>query len=99
MIKRTLAFGIAAFLFSASPSLAQWDGCGFGAGASVMMGLATNGSPVGYGAQGEKAGVLLNCDRRMGAFVAGGEVSYDWYFGDLKDVGAKTELAVLGRLG
>ncbi len=96
---RTLAIASAAFLFSL-PAHAQWTGCGAGAGASFLMAeLAPIGSPVGFGTQGEKAGVTLNCDYRMQAFVVGAEVNYDWFFGDLNTLGAKDELSVMGRLG
>ncbi len=95
---RHILFGLAALAFSASPSLAQWDGCGIGGGTGIWMGQIDFGS-AGIGTQGQKVGVTVNCDRKMGAFVAGGEVNYDWFLGDAKDAGITRELSVLGRLG
>lgn len=94
---RTLAIVGAALLFS-QPAAAQWTGCGFGAGGVFMMGELAN-SFIGAGSQGEKAGVTVNCDYRMQAFVMGAEVNYDWYFGDIHTLGAKNELSVMGRMG
>jgi len=86
-------------LLGVSPASAQWDGCGMGVGGAFLMGELSGGGPVGIGTQGEKAGVTLNCDKKMQAFVAGIETNYDWYFGDAKSIGAQNELSVLGRLG
>lgn len=86
-------------ILSVEPAKAQWTGCGVGAGGSLTYGLATNGSPVGIGTQGQKAGVSVNCDYRMQAFVVGVEANYDWWFGDAHTLGAKTELSILGRFG
>lgn len=97
---RILAMILGLTALAVNPASAQWTGCGAGASAGLIFGeLAPVGSPVGLGAQGQKAGVLLNCDYRMQAFVIGAEVNYDWYFGDLKTIGVSRELAILGRLG
>lgn len=95
---RILAIAFSLLVLTAAPSAAQWDGCGFGVGAGLWMGQADFGLG-GPGTQGQKVGVSVNCDRKMGAFVAGGEVTYDWFLGDVKDLGASRELGVLGRLG
>lgn len=87
-----------AAIAGSSPAGAQWTGCGIGAGGSFIQAEAAVG-PVGLGAQGEKAGATVNCDYRLQAFVTGLEVNYDWFFGDLHTLGAKTELSVVGRFG
>jgi len=91
--------GIVGLLLSIPSANAQWTGCGIGAGGSMLFGEISNGGPVGYGASGEKAGLTVNCDYRMQAFVLGGEVNYDWTFGDLNTLKVNNELSVLARLG
>jgi opacity protein-like surface antigen len=89
----------ASLLVLGTPAFAQWTGCGLGAGGSMLFLNADAGGPVGMSSTGEKAGLTLNCDYRMGAFVVGGEANYDWAFGRINDLGAKDELSLLGRLG
>ncbi len=99
---RTLAIAVGVFFLSIGSAAAQWTGCGAGAGGAFQMVEAAPSGlplPIGLGFQGEKAGLTLNCDYRMQAFVLGGEVNYDWFFGDANTVGAKDELSVMGRLG
>ena len=99
MIKRTLIVAAAALLSSMGIAHAQWNGCGVGVGGAFLMGELSGGGPIGIGAQGEKAGLTINCDVKMNAFVAGIETNYDWYFGDVKSIGFQNEWTVLGRLG
>lgn len=96
---RTLAIAAVALVVSFGQSSAQWNGCGVGIGGAFLMGELSGGGPVGIGSQGEKAGLTINCDVKMNAFVAGIETNYDWYFGDVKTLGFQNELSVLGRLG
>ncbi len=99
-LKATLiSMGAFALIASSSPAGAQWTGCGAGVGATYIQGEAAFAGPVGIGSQGQKAGLTVNCDYRMQAFVVGAEVNYDWFFGDLHTLGAKTELSVLARFG
>lgn len=96
---KTLMLGCGLAALAAAPAAAQWTGCGAGVGGGIMFGEANFGGPVGAGAQGQKAGITVNCDYRMQAFVLGGEVNYDWNFGDLHTLGAKHELSALARMG
>jgi hypothetical protein len=93
------AFGLAALVAMPTAASAQWTGCGFGVGGSILFAEASAGGPVGLGANGQKAGGTFNCDYKMQAFVAGAEVNYDWTFGDIETLGVKNDFSVMGRLG
>jgi opacity protein-like surface antigen len=83
----------------AGEASAQWTGCGAGVHGGVMAGQLDAGGPIGIGSQGQTAGVSVNCDYRMQAFVVGGFVEYSWIFGDLETVGVEKDMTVGSRLG
>lgn len=94
-----LAAAFAAMAFFPGSAGAQWTGCGAGVHGGVLAGQVDNGGPIGIGSQGQAAGVSVNCDYRMQAFVAGAFAEYSWIFGDLETVGVEKDLTLGGRLG
>jgi len=101
LAKHTILVGpaIAGLLVLAPPAAAQWTGCGAGVHGGLVSGHLDIGAPIGIGSEGQAAGVSLNCDYKMNAFVAGAYAEYDWVFGDLKTVGVNTDTTLGGRLG
>ena len=86
-------------LFAPAIAQAQWNGCGGGIYGAFLDGNVEIASPVSLSAQGQKAGVTLNCDAKLQAFVLGAEVDYGKVLGDLHDLGVKTDLTLTGRFG
>ena len=84
----------------ATPASAQF-GCGIGAGASLINGNLYSGplAPIGISVQGQKVDPELYCGYRMGAFVLGAGGSYGHYWGDVKDLGLKSDWTAYGFLG
>jgi hypothetical protein len=77
-----------------------WTGCGVGvSGAGVIGQLSVDTFPIGASSDGGLASVLLACDVQAGQMVFGGAVEYGWFFGDLNDIGADTDLTIRGRAG
>lgn len=78
---------------------AQWTGCGVGALGAFTAAVATEGDPIGLGTIAPSAGALVNCDYKAGAFVIGGEATYRYFMGDMKQIGFNTDWGVNGRVG
>ena len=98
-LKATLiGVGALALIVGSQPASAQWTGCGAGVHGGLHT-AALDVSPITIGSSGQAAGLSVNCDYRMQAFVAGVFAEYDWIFGDTKTLGAKTDLTLGGRLG
>ena len=90
----------AALGFSGSNAQAQWTGCGAGVfGGIVDANLGPLGPNVDLSSQGQLAGITLNCDYRVQAFVLGAFAEYAWLFGDLEKLGAQTDFTLGGRVG
>jgi len=102
LAKHTILVGpaIAGLLLFAQPAAAQWTGCGAGVhGGLVVASVDLQPSPFNIGAQGQAAGLAVNCDYKMGAFVGGIHAEYSWIFGDLNTIGVEADTTLGGRLG
>lgn len=77
-----------------------WTGIyGGGFGGFGMGEISPSGSPTGISSRGPLAGAAAGFTIQTGQVVFGGEISYAWFFGDLKDLGVKTEIEYTGRVG
>ena len=102
LAKHTILIGpaIAGLILCSPQANAQWTGCGAGVhGGLVAASVDLQPSPFNIGAQGQAAGLAVNCDYKMGAFVGGIHAEYSWIFGDLNTIGVEADTTLGGRLG
>ena len=90
-----LMAGLAVAGLALSPQPASaWSGCGVGVGAAMLDGeISGIGGPINIGSDGQAIGGRLSCDAKLGSFLIGLNVDYDYLFGDLESLGIKTDLS------
>ena len=76
-----------------------WTGCGIGAFGGFLQGALDTSSPVNVGSEGSVFGITGNCDYQNGSAVLGVFAREGWAFGDIKTLGAHTDLTLGGRAG
>jgi hypothetical protein len=87
--------------FASTQAKAQWSGCGIGAQAAWAVAQLDTGTPIGISSEGLVPSAIVNCDAKLGdsPLVVGVFASYGYALGDLKTIGANTDLSVGGRAG
>lgn len=93
------ALGLGLLAAPANANKTTWNGCGVGGNMGFTSGLIDSGGPIGIGSNGPALGVIAFCDARVNNLVVGAEASYDWFYGNLSDIGLKTDLTLGGRAG
>lgn len=95
-----LAMAFATFATQAK----AWSGCGVGAQGSWVIAQTDGlfgGAPIELSSEGLVPAAIVNCDAKLGdsPLVVGVFASYGYALGDLKTIGANTDLSVGGRAG
>jgi hypothetical protein len=89
------------FATVASTHAKAWSGCGVGLQGSWTIAQLDIGAPIGISSEGLVPGAIVNCDAKLGAspLLVGVYASYGYAMGDLKDIGANSDLSLGARTG